>query len=40
MVLTEKEWRLRKKKILKIKQYTAIGLAVAIFIMLLLIIFT
>ncbi|WP_312100263.1 hypothetical protein [Lachnoclostridium sp.] len=40
MVLTEKEWRLRKKKILRIKQYTVIGLAVAILIMLLLIIFT
>lgn len=38
-MLTEKEWKQRKRKVLRMKQYTVIGLAIAILIVLLLIIF-
>lgn len=39
-MLTEKEWKERRRKALRMKQYTVIGLAIVILIVLLLIIFT
>ena len=39
-MLTEKEWKQHRRKVLRMKQYTVIGLAIAILIVLLLIFFT